>query len=76
MSNKSKFRYLQEPLFEEMKKEVCYVCYERIRNEEGVYIGKELWRHKKCKPGSANWLKSKVGRDSMLSNYLHPEQTR
>jgi hypothetical protein len=25
-----------------------------------------MWRHKKCKPGSNRWLKSKVGQGSSL----------
>jgi hypothetical protein len=74
MANRSKFKYLQEPLFEEMKREVCYVCYDRIKADEGVHIGKGKWRHERCKPGSTNWLKSKVGRESTLAGYFHPEE--
>jgi hypothetical protein len=62
MSHKSKYRYYQEPLFEELKKDTCYVCYERIKKDEGVYIGNSLWRHKRCKPGGHSWQKSKVGK--------------
>jgi len=55
--------YFQEPLFEELKKDYCYVCRKRIKNDDGVYIGNNTWRHKKCKPGSAQWLKSPLSRD-------------
>ncbi|MBA4418737.1 MAG: hypothetical protein C0392_12640 [Syntrophus sp. (in: bacteria)] len=61
MSHKSKNKYYQEPLFEELRKDTCYVCYDRIKKDEGIYIGNSLWRHKKCKPGGHNWLKSKIG---------------
>jgi len=27
----SKQKYFQEPLFQELKKDYCYVCYERIK---------------------------------------------
>jgi hypothetical protein len=76
MSSRSKTKYLQEPLFQEMKKEVCYVCYGRImKDEERVHIGYNTWRHKKCKPGGRSWLKSKIGRDSNLSHVIHEEES-
>jgi hypothetical protein len=62
----SKQKYFQESLFQEYKKDYCYVCYGRIRKDEGIYIGNDMWRHKKCKPGSSRWLKSKVGRENSL----------
>jgi hypothetical protein len=46
---KQKQKYLQEPLFPEMKEDLCYVCYTWIRHD-GVYIGNGMWRHQKCKP--------------------------
>jgi hypothetical protein len=64
----SKQKYFQEPLFQEFKKDYCYVCYERIKKDEGLYIGHDMWRHKKCKPGSNRWLKSKVGQENPLSS--------
>jgi hypothetical protein len=61
-----KQKYFQEPLFHELKKDYCYVCYERIKKNEGIYIGNDMWRHKKCKPGSNRWLKSKIGQETSL----------
>ena len=61
MSAKSKPQYDQEPLFDELRRDTCYVCRERIKGDDGLYIGKKLWRHKKCKPGGRNWLKSRIG---------------
>jgi len=55
---KGKMKYLMEPLFEELKKDYCYVCCQRIGENEAVHIGQNKWRHKKCKPGSVQWLKS------------------
>ena len=60
---KGKMKYLMEPLFEELKKDYCYVCCQRITDDERVYIGQNKWRHKKCKPGSAQWLKSPLSRE-------------
>jgi len=59
---KGKMKYLMEPLFEELKKDYCYVCCQRI-TDDGVYIGQNKWRHKKCKPGSTQWLKSPLSKD-------------
>ncbi len=69
MSGTSKKKYFQEPLFQELKKDYCYVCYGRIKNEEGIYIGNGMWRHAKCKPGSSRWLRSRVGQESHLYSY-------
>jgi len=69
----SKQKYFQEPLFLELKKDYCYVCYERIKNDEGIYIGNDMWRHRKCKPGSNRWLKSKVGQEKPLIIPPNPE---
>jgi hypothetical protein len=68
----SKQKYFQEPLFHELKKDYCYVCCERIKKDEGIYIGNDMWRHKKCKPGSSRWLKSKVGQENSLISFLDP----
>jgi hypothetical protein len=61
MSHKPKRKFYQEPLFEELRRDTCYVCYERIKTGDGIYIGQNLWRHEKCKPGGHNWQKSKYG---------------
>jgi hypothetical protein len=73
VSDKGRVRYFQEPLFEELKKDYCYVCYRRIKNNDGIYIGNSMWRHKKCKPGGNTWLKSRIGRESTLLNPSNSE---
>jgi len=60
---KKKTLYYTEPLFEDLKKDYCYVCGKRIKQNEGLHIGNNLWRHKVCKPGSAHWLRSTVAKD-------------
>ncbi len=60
---KGKMKHLMEPLFEELKKDYCYVCCQRIADDDRVYIGQNKWRHKKCKPGSAQWLKSPLNKE-------------
>ena len=52
-----------EPLFDELRKDYCYVCCQHIDESERVYIGKDKWRHKKCKPGSIQWMKSPLSRE-------------
>jgi hypothetical protein len=47
---KAKILYFQEPLFEEMKKDICYVCHKWIKQGAGLNVGKGVWRHEKCKP--------------------------
>jgi hypothetical protein len=66
MGRTSKTKYFQEPLFKELKKDYCYVCCRRIGKDEGICVGQGLWRHRKCKPGSRRWLKSKAGRENPL----------
>ena len=68
MRRKTKRWCYQEPLFDEMKRETCFVCSERIKKGEGIYIGKNLWRHKKCKPGGRSWAKSGIGRSQKPDN--------
>ena len=58
-----KMKYPMEPLFGELRKDYCYVCCQRITGDDGVYIGQNKWRHKKCKPGSAQWLKSPLSKE-------------
>ncbi|HOL06533.1 MAG TPA: hypothetical protein PK864_09880 [Syntrophorhabdaceae bacterium] len=43
-------RYIQDPLFEELRKDTCYLCQKRIKRNDGIKVGKNLWRHKKCNP--------------------------
>ncbi len=60
---KKKALYYTEPLFEDLKKDYCYVCGKRIKENEGLHIGNNLWRHKVCKPGSAHWLRSSLAKE-------------
>ena len=57
---KGKKRYFQDPLFEELRSDTCYVCCRRILAEKGICVGHGLWRHEKCKPGSRKWSESSV----------------
>lgn len=41
----------------------CYVCGRTIKSTP-VYIGKGIYRHERCYPGSARWLNSEVGHAS------------
>ena len=68
---KGKMKYPMEPLFGELRKDYCYVCCQRITGDEGVYIGQNKWRHKKCKPGSAQWLKSPLSNRQQTTQSLH-----
>jgi hypothetical protein len=70
MAGTRQMRYFQEPLFEELRKYYCYVCGKKIKGDDGVYIGNNTWRHKKCKPGSVQWLKSPLSRDTTLTDVL------
>jgi hypothetical protein len=54
--------YYTEPLFEEMRKDYCYVCGKRIKENEGLCVGNSVWRHKRCRPGSAHWQKSSLAK--------------
>lgn len=63
MAGTGKMKHLMEPLFAELRKDYCYVCCQRINNTDSVYIGQNKWRHKKCKPGSVQWLKSPLSKD-------------
>jgi hypothetical protein len=63
VADKGKIKYFMEPLFEELKKDYCYVCCKRIKDDDGVYIGKNTWRHKRCRPGSNQWFKSPLSKE-------------
>ena len=47
----------------------CYVCGRELKAEL-VYIGKGLYRHESCFPGSLRWINSAVGRASVLRPIL------
>lgn len=42
---------------------ICFVC-NRVIKGEIRYIGKGMYRCEKCKPGSARWKRSSVGKKS------------
>lgn len=42
---------------------ICFVCRKVIKGEIR-YIGKGMYRCEKCKPGSARWKRSSVGKKS------------
>ncbi|MHB8109608.1 MAG: hypothetical protein ACYDHW_06200 [Syntrophorhabdaceae bacterium] len=63
MPVKKKTFYYTEPLFDELKKDYCYVCGQKIKTDEGLNVGNHMWRHKRCKPGSATWLRSAVAKE-------------
>lgn len=50
-------------------KKICYVCLKPFKTE-AVYIGKGVYRHESCSPGTVRWLKSEVGRQSDLRKYF------
>ena len=37
---------------------LCIVCKKEIKNQS-LYLGKDMYRHIECAPGTAKWLKSK-----------------
>ncbi len=70
MPARKKTLYYTEPLFDELKKDYCYVCGRRIKDDEGLHVGNKMWRHKRCKPGSAHWMQSAVAKEeSTLTIY-------
>jgi hypothetical protein len=63
MARKAKILYFQEPLFQEMKKDICYVCNKWIKKDAGLNVGKGMWRHTKCKPIDLYLAKKSAARD-------------
>lgn len=49
--------------------EMCYVCKRPIQKHP-VYIGQELYRHIRCAPGSARWMRSDIGMLSEVREYF------
>jgi len=51
----------------------CAVCERKITTGDYVPIGfkdgKMIGRHKKCSPGSANWMKSRIGQTASTRKY-------
>lgn len=48
---------------------ICFVCG-RVINGKIKYIGKDMYRHENCKPGSARWMRSYVGRKSGFRDFF------
>lgn len=62
-------KYFQDPLFDQFRKDTCYVCCKTIKPDKGVCVGQGLWRHLSCKPGSRSWSGSDIeGRLARVDN--------
>ena len=51
----------------------CYVCGKLIRDNPGVYIGGDKFRHIRCVPGGAKWMGSEQAKHSELTQYFESE---
>jgi hypothetical protein len=60
---------LEAPAAADESTGACYVCG-RVLKEGLVYIGKGLYRHESCYPGSLRWINSAAGRASVLRSIL------
>jgi hypothetical protein len=49
--------------------EVCYVCEKKISGIPEP-IGKGLFRHHLCRPGSARWMTSQRAKDSAITEFF------
>ncbi|GEM_PF-4217402 len=45
-----KIWFIREPLFEELKKDFCYLCHKKIEEKDRIKVGENIYRHKKCNP--------------------------
>lgn len=52
---------LKNKIEKDLSDKICYVCLKQIK-ELKIYIGKNMFRHPKCIPGSSKWLKSKISK--------------
>ncbi len=66
-----KKRYFHDPLFAEFQHDTCYVCCKRIEDNTGICVGRGLWRHINCKPGSRKWSGSSI-EERMAKSDLRP----
>ena len=70
-----------------MSNHACYVCEHEVvpvveivhglkHTVSPVYVGQDRWRHARCEPGGARWMKSKIGKRSELRKYflLHKKE--
>jgi len=60
MTKTKRRRYFQDPLFDQFRNDICYVCCRSIPPNKGICVGQGLWRHQACKPGSRSWSGSDV----------------
>jgi len=51
----------------------CYVCGLRI-NENPVSVGNEVFRHRRCKPGTKKWMESEVGKKSPYRSFFEKKK--
>lgn len=49
--------------------QTCYVCEHKITGQP-QYIGQDMYRHKRCEPGSARWFNSARAKVSELAPYF------
>ncbi len=52
-------------------KQVCYVCKQTIIGVP-VYIGKDLYRHQRCSPGDARWMKVQEEKPRKERSEMYP----
>ena len=52
------------------EQEMCYVCGQNREKESLKCFGAGTYRHEKCKPGSARWMKFRP--DAPLNKYHRP----
>ncbi len=52
---------------------ICYVCGKVIKGK-AIYVGKGLYRHTECAPGSKRWLKSAVSKKSDMRDWFIKEE--
>lgn len=48
----------------------CYVCHKGINKKDEIHIGKGIYRHDRCHPGSVRWIRSETGKKSKLREFF------
>lgn len=48
---------------------ICIICKTEIKKHY-IYLGKDKYRHQKCRAGSTKWLNSSIGKQSSLYDYF------
>jgi hypothetical protein len=49
--------------------EVCFVCGNTIK-DKSVFVGQEKYRHIRCQPGGARWMKSTRAKESLITEFF------